>query len=126
MKPGEVAVTNLGEGGVYGSDSEITSDIFEDGSLMQTKVAFESQKRESIMKSLQNIPGVRVEVNADFNDTIEQTTRSIKPDKSGRHAESHDRIEAGIAANDDEIWRPAGTSRSRAESPGGERIGSAE
>jgi flagellar M-ring protein FliF len=83
MKPGEVAVTNLGEGGVYGSDSELTSDIFEDGSLMQTKVAFESQKRESIMKSLQNIPGVRVEVNADFNDTIEQTTRSIKPDKAG-------------------------------------------
>src|SRR3954468_4401665 len=83
MKPGEVAVTNLGEGGVYGSDSEITADIFEDGSLMQTKVAFESQKRDSIMKSLQNIPGVRVEVNADFNDAIEQTTRSIKPDKAG-------------------------------------------
>jgi flagellar M-ring protein FliF len=83
MKPGEVAVTNLGEGGVYGSDSEITADVFEDGSLMQTKVAFESQKRDSIMKSLQNIPGVRVEVNADFNDAIEQTTRSIKPDKAG-------------------------------------------
>ncbi len=83
MKPSEVAVTNLGDGGIYGSDNEITSDIFEDGSLMQTKVAFESQKRDSIMKSLQNIPGVRVEVNADFNDTIEQQTRSIKPDKAG-------------------------------------------
>ena len=84
MKPNDVAVTNLGEGGADGSDGEITSDLFEDGSLMQTKVAFESQKRDSIMKALRDIPGVRVEVNADFNDTVEQqTTHTIKPDKNG-------------------------------------------
>src|SRR4051812_28171574 len=41
MKSSEVSVTNLGEGGAYGSDGEITADIFEEGSLMQTKVAFE-------------------------------------------------------------------------------------
>lgn len=83
MKLSDVSVINLGEGGAYGSDNEITADIFEEGSLMQTKVAFETQKRDSIMKALQNIPGVRVEVNADFNDTIEQQIRSIKPDKNG-------------------------------------------
>jgi flagellar M-ring protein FliF len=83
MKISDVSVTNLGEGGAYGSDSEISPDIFEEGSLMQTKVAFETQKRDSITKALRDIPGVRVEVNADFNDTVEQTTRSIKPDKNG-------------------------------------------
>jgi flagellar M-ring protein FliF len=83
MKSSEVSVTNLGEGGAYGADGDITADIFEEGSLMQTKVAFETQKRDSIMKALHDIPGVRVEVNADFNDTIEQQIRSIKPDKNG-------------------------------------------
>jgi flagellar M-ring protein FliF len=83
MQPGDVAVTNLGDGGAYGSDSDVTADLFEEGSLMQTKVAFEQQKRDSVMKALRDIPGVRVEVNADFNDTIEQTTRSVKPDKAG-------------------------------------------
>ena len=80
MQPGDVNVTNLGEGGAYGSEGEITADIFPDGSLMQTKVAFESQKRESIMKALRDIPGVRVEVNADFDSTYEDTTRTVTPD----------------------------------------------
>lgn len=82
MQPSDVAITNLGEGGAFGTDGEVTADIFEDGSLMQTKVAFEQQKRDSIMKALGDYPGVRVQVNADFNDTIEQKTRSIKPDKN--------------------------------------------
>ncbi len=82
MQSSDVAVTNLGDGGAYGSDGEITADIFEDGSLMQTKVAYEAQKRDSIMKALRDIVGVRVEVNADFNDTIEQQTRALKPDKN--------------------------------------------
>lgn len=81
MQPADVAVINLGEGGAYGSDGEITADFFEDGSLMQTKVAFESQKRDSIAKALRDIPGVRVEVNADFDATLEETTNSIKPDQ---------------------------------------------
>lgn len=80
MQPSDVAVTNLGEGGAYGSDGEITADLFEEGSLMYTKVAFESQKRDSIMKALRDIPGVRVEVNADFDSTYENMTHTVKPD----------------------------------------------
>ncbi len=83
MQAGDVAVINLGQGGAFGDDGDVIAAMFEDGSLMQTKVAFESQKRDSIMKALRDIPGVRVEVNADFNDTVEQQTRSIKPDKNG-------------------------------------------
>src|SRR5262249_19151426 len=33
-----------------------------------------------ILGALRDIPGVRVEVNADFDDTIEETTQSAKPD----------------------------------------------
>ena len=47
---------------------------------MQTKVAFEAQKRDSIMKALRDIPGVRVEVNADFDSKLEETTSTVTPD----------------------------------------------
>jgi flagellar M-ring protein FliF len=80
MQSADVAVINLGEGGSYSSDGEIPPDFFPEGSLMHTKVAYEAQKRESIMKALRDIPGVRVEVNADFDSTYEDTTRTVKPD----------------------------------------------
>ncbi len=79
MKPNDVAITNLGDGGSAGADGEVSWEIFDDD-YMKTKVAFESQKRESILSSLRDIPGVRVEVNADFNDTVEETTHNVKPD----------------------------------------------
>lgn len=79
MKATDVAVTNLGEGGLAGGEGEINWEIFDD-ELLKTKVAFEAQKRESIMGALRDIPGVRVEVNADFNDTVEESTHTAKPD----------------------------------------------
>lgn len=83
IQPTDVVVTNLGEGSAGGPDGQITADMFPEGSLMHTKIAFEAQKRESIMSALNYIPGVRVEVNADFDDTVEQQTRSLKPDREG-------------------------------------------
>jgi flagellar M-ring protein FliF len=80
MQPGDVTITNLGEGGAYGSEGEITPDIFPDGSLLQTKFAFDSQTREKIVKALGDIPGVRVSVNADFDNTLQETTDTVKPD----------------------------------------------
>ncbi|HVT29160.1 MAG TPA: hypothetical protein VHE81_14185 [Lacipirellulaceae bacterium] len=79
MKPSDVAVTNLGEGGPGGSNGDIDWNIFDDDYL-KTKVAYEAQKRQSILGALRDIPGVRVEVNADFNDTVEETTHNVKPD----------------------------------------------
>src|SRR5690349_4748639 len=61
MKPNDVAVTNLGDGGPTGGDGEITYDVIED-EYLKNKVMFESQKKESIMGALRDIPGVRVEV----------------------------------------------------------------
>lgn len=79
MKPTDVGVTNLGEGGPAGTEGEFGPDSIDD-EYLKTKVTFESQKRESIMRALRDIPGVRVEVSADLSDTIEETTHTAKPD----------------------------------------------
>lgn len=110
MKQEDVAVTDLGGGG-YGSDSETGADVFADGSLMHTKVAFEAQKRDSIMKALRDIPGVRVEVSADFDTTYEDTTQTIKPEKeSVVEHESTDR-ESVKPATPDNGGRPGSSSQ---------------
>jgi flagellar M-ring protein FliF len=100
MKPNDVGVTNLGEGGPGGSDGEFGPDSI-DNEYLKTKVTFESQKRESIMGALRDIPGVRVEVNADFNDTIEETTHTAKPDPKTAAAKetSHDEITIQASAD---------------------------
>lgn len=79
MNAKDVAITNLGDGGPAGQEGEMTYDSFDD-ELMKLKIAFEMQKRESILGALRDIPGVSVQVNADFNDTVEEITRSVAPD----------------------------------------------
>src|SRR6476659_3512736 len=79
MKPNDVGITNLGDGGPAGTDGGITYDVIDD-EYLKTKVMFESQKRDSILGALRDIPGVSVEVNADFDDTVEETTHTAKPD----------------------------------------------
>jgi flagellar M-ring protein FliF len=82
MKPEDVNVTNLGDGGVYGDGGEVAPELFE-SEYYQTKVAFEAQKRESIMNHLRHIAGVNVEVSAELNDTAEEITTTVKPDAKG-------------------------------------------
>jgi flagellar M-ring protein FliF len=82
MSPEDVTVTNLGDGGAFGTGGDIPPEIFE-SEYYQTKIAYELQKRESIMNLLQHIPGVRVEVSAELNDTREELTRVVKPDQKG-------------------------------------------
>ena len=85
MKPEDVNVTNLGDGGAYGAGGDIPPEIFE-SEYYQTKVAFEMQKRESIMNHLRHIPGVHVEVNAELNDTAEEVTTSDQARSEGHRA----------------------------------------
>lgn len=82
MKPEDVNVTNLRDGGMYGAGADISPEIF-DSEYYKTKVAFEMQKRATIMEHLRHIPGVQVGVNAELNDTREEVTRSFKPDPKG-------------------------------------------
>jgi flagellar M-ring protein FliF len=80
MKPEDVTVTDLGDGGASGSSGGAI-DLLDD-EYYQTKIAFEMQRKEAILSVLRDIPGVRVEVNAELDDTLEETTTNMKPDKT--------------------------------------------
>jgi flagellar M-ring protein FliF len=99
MKPEDVQVTNLGDGGAY-AGGEVPPEVFE-SEYYQTKVAFEMQKRESIMNHLRHISGVNVEVSAELNDVAEEVTTTVKPDQRGtlrREATSKDSSKQVAAA----------------------------
>jgi flagellar M-ring protein FliF len=81
MNPADVNVTNLGDGGSPGFSDQASFEIFDD-EYLKTKVAFEMQKKESILNALRDIPGVRVEVNAELDKAVEEVTRNVKPDKN--------------------------------------------
>jgi flagellar M-ring protein FliF len=80
MKPDDVAVIDLGNGGEYGSGGNAIELL--DDEYYQTKIAFEMQRKEAILNVLRDIPGVRVEVNAELDDTQEEITTNLKPDKT--------------------------------------------
>jgi flagellar M-ring protein FliF len=80
LKSEDVAVTNLGEGGGgSGGDAGLDAGSFDDP-YYQTRVTYEQYKRQSILNALRDIPGVRVEVNAEIDDTVQETTLNVKPD----------------------------------------------
>lgn len=79
LDPNNVAVTDLNDGTSFGAGGEIYSGIFDD-EFYQLKVAFEMQKRNSILNALRHFPGVNVEVNAELDDTVEEFTQNVKPD----------------------------------------------
>jgi flagellar M-ring protein FliF len=79
MRPEDVVVTNLGDGGAFSPEGQMFPELIED-EYLRTKIVFEMQKRESILNALRDIPGVRVEVNAELDDTVQSTTRTRKPD----------------------------------------------
>jgi flagellar M-ring protein FliF len=81
MNADDVNVTNLGDGGAYGSEGAVSFEMFDD-EYLKTKVAFEMQKKESILNALRYIPGVLVEVNAELDKAVEEVTRNVKPDKA--------------------------------------------
>jgi flagellar M-ring protein FliF len=81
MNADDVNVTNLGDGGAYGSEGVVSFEMFDD-EYLKTKVAFEMQKKESILNALRYIPGVLVEVNAELDKAVEEVTRNVKPDKA--------------------------------------------
>jgi flagellar M-ring protein FliF len=80
MKPDDVAVIDLGNGGEYGSGGNAIELL--DDEYYQIKIAFEMQRKEAILNVLRDIPGVRVEVNAELDDTKEEITTNVKPDKT--------------------------------------------
>jgi flagellar M-ring protein FliF len=79
LKPDDVVVTNLGDGSGSEPDGGIYPELFGDD-YRKNQVVFELQRKQSILNALRDIPGVRVEVNADFDNTYERRTQTVKPD----------------------------------------------
>ena len=73
-----VSVTNLGDGSTFSSD-DITSDFFDD-EYYQHRVAYEQLMKSKIEDLLHKISGVRVQVTAELDDTVEKTTRTVTPE----------------------------------------------
>ena len=78
LTPESVMVANLGDG-TYLNSEEVTGDLFDDA-YYQHKIAYEKHMRSNIISLLSYIPGVRVQVMAELDDTIEQTTRTTTPE----------------------------------------------
>jgi flagellar M-ring protein FliF len=104
MKPEDVNVTNLGDGGVYGAGDDVSPDDFDD-EYYRTKATFERQKRAKILEHLRHIPGVEVGVNAELNDTRE-VVRSVKPDEKGTDSHVVETSESTIQNSGATAGRP--------------------
>jgi flagellar M-ring protein FliF len=110
MNPEDVNVTNLGGGGTFGAGGDVSPDAFE-SPYYRHKVAYELQKRESIMNHLRHIPGVVVEVNAELNDMAEEVTRSVKPDQQGTTRREVEVIESSTKNNEATAGQPGPSSQ---------------
>jgi flagellar M-ring protein FliF len=81
MRTEDVVITSMG-GGFAGSGGSSFPEAF-DNEYYQTRVAYELRKKDQILNALSDIPGVRVEVSAELDDTVQETIQNLKPDKSG-------------------------------------------
>jgi flagellar M-ring protein FliF len=81
MSPNSVVVTNL-DGGEFGANT--SPELFEDQPYYKAKILYEQSKRESILSVLKDIPGVRVEVNAQLDVIASETSASAKRDSKNQ------------------------------------------
>ncbi len=88
MREEDVVVTSLGADNGIGPDGNVYPDAFPN-EYYKTRVAYEQYKKQSILNALRDIPGVRVEVNADLDNTVQETTQNLKPDKTGTASSGH-------------------------------------
>ena len=82
MRPEDVVITSMGAENGLGGDGSVFAESF-DNEYYQVRVAYEQYKKNCILNALRDIPGVRVEVSAELDDTIQETVQNLKPDKQG-------------------------------------------
>ncbi len=79
LSPDDVVVTNSRDGSTYDGGGGISPDSFEAG-YYQTRLAFEQTMQQKIEHLLREVPGVRVQVVAELDPTLEKTTQSMVPE----------------------------------------------
>jgi len=120
LGPDQVVVTNIGDGTLYDSDSEITSDSFEND-YYQTRLAFEKDMQSKIIALLHDVPGARVQVTAELDATLEHTTQSMTPEDEPAALRTTQQIETDKISEVDNGGQPGlaaqGPRRASDESP---------
>ncbi|MEM8944637.1 MAG: hypothetical protein AAGD11_05580 [Planctomycetota bacterium] len=79
LKPDDVVVSNSGDGSTYGANDGASAYAFEPG-YHQTRIAFEQSMQAKIEHLLRTVPGVRVQVVAELDPTLQKTTQSLTPE----------------------------------------------
>ncbi len=82
MRAEDVIVTSQGFESSLSGDGGVFPESFKDR-YYETRVAYEQYKKQQIQNALRDIAGVRVEVSAELDDTIQETVQNLKPDKQG-------------------------------------------
>jgi flagellar M-ring protein FliF len=100
MSADDVAVTSLSEGSDGADGGTVYADSFKD-EYYQTRIAYEQYKKQSIMNALRDIPGVRVEVNAELDDTVQETVENVKPDPKAVARRESSKTETAKQTNTD-------------------------
>jgi flagellar M-ring protein FliF len=75
--PGDVAILNQRDGSLAGGSSELGADAF-DEPYFQAKTTYEQVMKAKIEDVLRDIPGVRVQVTADLDESLGSETRILK------------------------------------------------
>ena len=99
-----------------GGDGDVFAESFDD-EYYQIRVAYEQYKKNCILNALRDIPGIRVEVSAELDDTIQETVQNLKPDKQGTALKTLT-VEETTSVRHPRRRRPAGRHRPRTQPPG--------
>lgn len=95
LMPEQVVVTNSGDGSSFGGGGEVTDASFEN-EYYRTKLAFEKNTQSKIEYLLRDVPGSRVQVVAELENTLEQTSQTMTPE-----AEPADLHTSTVTENDE-------------------------
>jgi len=79
----DVTITNVSNGSIYGSGGGDTSAELLEGPYFQNRIAYERLMKENVLNLLHYIPGARVQVSAELDETLERTTHTVKPEGEG-------------------------------------------
>jgi len=83
LQPGDVTITDLGSGSAFGGGTSDAAAGLLDDRYYQTRIAYERLMKSNIEDLLLNIPGVRVQVTAELDETLGKNTKTIKTDAEG-------------------------------------------
>jgi len=118
LSPEQVVVTNSGDGSSFGGSGDISADSFPPG-YYPTKIAFEEMMQSKIEYLLREVPGVRVEVIAELEATLEQTRQTMTPEEEPAALRTTVQEETNQVSEVDKSGRPGlaaqGPTRNNAE-----------